>query len=114
MIFTTTLYTTKKIKTFSINFIASELWNTLLDWSILRVSSAELPTKVRVAPGYHSIVVQLVIRVVSEIQYFDSSCPVIGSRRPHDDQLLQQEKQKDVGERNKEQSQPNKNSCFTQ
>lgn len=68
----------------------------------------ELLTKVGVTPGYHSIIVQLVIRVVSEIQYFDCSCPVIRSWCPHDDQLLQQEKQQD-GKRMREKISNNQN-----
>lgn len=91
-----TLHHYKKI---SINFIESKPWNTLWDNLLFTVSTRELLTKVCVPPGYHSIIIQFVICVVSEIQYFDSSCPIIRSWCPHDDQFLQQEKQKCVGKR---------------
>lgn len=83
----------------SIDFVVSKPWNTLLDNFAFIVSTRELLTKVCVPPGYHSIIIQLVVSVVSEIQYFDSSCPIIRSWCPHDNQFLQQEKQEHVGKR---------------
>lgn len=65
----------------------------LFNSTFLTESTTELLTKVGVTPGYYSIIIQFVIHVVSEIQHFDCSCPVIRSWCPHDDQLLQQEKQ---------------------
>lgn len=81
------------------NFIVSKPWNMLLDNFLFTVSTRDLLTKVCVPPGYHSIIIQLVICVVSEIQYFDSSRPIIRSWCPHDDQFLQQEKWKCVRKR---------------